>query len=186
MFLLKVILIANLGLNTLFCNIGWLGNNYESSNATYIPFCETYVNINRNFITLINRPHDIILCGQSCGMMTSSNGNIFRVIDTLCSPHKGQWRRALMYSLVCAWINGWVNNREAGDLRRHRVHERGKYEPGTHTYVSGYVINHNPSSSIIHSSIIFDDISFSSVFYAFPNIAHRMSCWVIESYGMAY
>ena len=38
------------------------------------------------------------------------------------SPHKGQWRGALMFSLNCAWINGWVNNREAGDLRRHRAH----------------------------------------------------------------
>ena len=38
------------------------------------------------------------------------------------SPHKGQWRRALMFSLICAWMNGWVNNREAGDLRRHRAH----------------------------------------------------------------
>ena len=38
------------------------------------------------------------------------------------SPHKGQWRRALMFSLICVWINGWVNNREAGDLRRHRGH----------------------------------------------------------------
>ena len=38
------------------------------------------------------------------------------------SPHKGQWRGALMFSLICAWINSWVNNREAGDLRRHRVH----------------------------------------------------------------
>ena len=38
------------------------------------------------------------------------------------SPHKGQWRRALMFSLICAWINGWVNNREAGDKRRHRDH----------------------------------------------------------------
>ena len=38
------------------------------------------------------------------------------------SPHKGQWRRALIFSLICAWINGWVNNREAGDLRRHRAH----------------------------------------------------------------
>ena len=27
------------------------------------------------------------------------------------SPHKGQWRGALMFSLICAWINGWVNNR---------------------------------------------------------------------------
>ena len=38
------------------------------------------------------------------------------------SPHKGQWRGALLFSLVCPWINSWVNNREAGDLRRHRVH----------------------------------------------------------------
>ena len=38
------------------------------------------------------------------------------------SPHKGQWRGALMLPLICAGINGWVNNREAGDLRRHRTH----------------------------------------------------------------
>ena len=38
------------------------------------------------------------------------------------SPHKGQWRRALMFTLICVWINGWVNNREAGDLRRYRAH----------------------------------------------------------------
>ena len=38
------------------------------------------------------------------------------------SPHKCQSRGALMLSLICAWINGWVNNREAGDLRRHRRH----------------------------------------------------------------
>ena len=34
------------------------------------------------------------------------------------SPHKGHWRGALMFSLIWVWINGWVNNREAGDLRR--------------------------------------------------------------------
>ena len=38
------------------------------------------------------------------------------------SPHNGQWRGALMFSLICAPINGWVNNGEAGDLRRHRAH----------------------------------------------------------------
>ena len=38
------------------------------------------------------------------------------------SPNKGQWRGALMFSLFSVWINGWVNNREAGDLRRYRVH----------------------------------------------------------------
>ena len=38
------------------------------------------------------------------------------------SPHKGQWRGALMFSLICAWTNGWANNRDPGDLRRHRAH----------------------------------------------------------------
>ena len=37
------------------------------------------------------------------------------------SPHKRQWRGALMLSLIWVWINGWVNNREAGDLRRQRA-----------------------------------------------------------------
>ena len=38
------------------------------------------------------------------------------------SPHKGQWRGALIFSLICVWINGWVNSREAGHLRRYRAH----------------------------------------------------------------
>ena len=38
------------------------------------------------------------------------------------SPYKGQWRRALMFSLICVWVNDWVNNRKAGDLRRYRAH----------------------------------------------------------------
>ena len=37
------------------------------------------------------------------------------------SPHKGQWRGTLMLSLSCAWINDWMNNREAGDLTRHHA-----------------------------------------------------------------
>ena len=65
-------------------------------------------------------------------VMTSSNGNIFRVTGPLCGeftgpgdfPHNGQWRGALMFSLIWVWINDWVNNREADDLRRHR----GRYD----------------------------------------------------------
>ena len=37
------------------------------------------------------------------------------------SPHKGQWRGASAFSVICTWINGWVNNGEAGDLRRYRA-----------------------------------------------------------------
>ena len=65
-------------------------------------------------------------------MMTSSNlmetfsryrpfvrGNHPPPVD---SPHKGPWRGALMFSLICAWTNSWANNRGAGDLKRHRAH----------------------------------------------------------------
>ena len=38
------------------------------------------------------------------------------------SPHNGRWRRALMFYLIYARTNGWVNNGDAGDLRRHRAH----------------------------------------------------------------
>ena len=38
------------------------------------------------------------------------------------SPHKGRWRGALMFSLICARINCWVKIREAGDLKRYRTH----------------------------------------------------------------
>ena len=38
------------------------------------------------------------------------------------SPHKSQWRGALMFSLICVWMNGWVNNGEAGYLRRNCTH----------------------------------------------------------------
>ena len=38
------------------------------------------------------------------------------------SPRKGQWREALVFSLIYVWINGWVKNREAGDFRCYRAH----------------------------------------------------------------
>ena len=70
--------------------------------------------------------------GDSCTcMMTSSNGNIFRVSGHLCGEFTGpRWiprtkasdAELLMFSLICVWINNWVNNREAGDLRRYRGH----------------------------------------------------------------
>ena len=62
-------------------------------------------------------------------MMTSSNENIFRVTGHLCReftvhrwiPHTKASDAEFDISLICAWINGWVNNREAGDLWRNRT-----------------------------------------------------------------
>ena len=44
------------------------------------------------------------------------------VRESVNSPHKGQSRGALMFSLICAWINGCVNHRGAGYLRHDRTH----------------------------------------------------------------
>ena len=58
------------------------------------------------------------------------------------SPHKGQWCGPLMFTLICVWINDWVNNREAGDLRRYRAHydvtvmDRFAYFSGVGTSIS--------------------------------------------------
>ena len=38
------------------------------------------------------------------------------------SPHKGQRRGALIFSLIFPWTNGCANNRDAGDLRSYRAH----------------------------------------------------------------
>ena len=64
-------------------------------------------------------------------IMTSSNWDVFHITGPFVrgihqlqvnSLHKGQWQRALVLSLICAWINCWVNNLEAGDLRHHCAH----------------------------------------------------------------
>ena len=38
------------------------------------------------------------------------------------SLQKGQWRGALMFSLIWVWTNSWANNGDADDLRHHRAH----------------------------------------------------------------
>ena len=62
-------------------------------------------------------------------MMTSSNGNIFRVTGPLCGEFTSpRWiprtkaSDAELRFFICVWINGWVYNRESGDLRRYRAH----------------------------------------------------------------
>ena len=56
-------------------------------------------------------------------MMTSWNGNIFRVTGLLWGEFtEGQRRGALKFHLICRWTYGWANHWDAGDLRRHRAH----------------------------------------------------------------
>ena len=55
--------------------------------------------------------------------------------------HKGHWRGALMFSLIWAWINDWVNSRVAGDLRRRRAHCDVILMITMITWIKGNVIN---------------------------------------------
>ena len=64
-------------------------------------------------------------------MITSSNGNIFRVTGPLCGEFTcHRWMLLTQASdaelwwvfLSVPWIHGWMNNRKTGDLRRHRAH----------------------------------------------------------------
>ena len=61
-----------------------------------------------------------IAVGSRYDMMTSSNGNIFRVTGYRWIPLAKASDAEL--SLICAWIYSWVSNREPGGLRRHRAH----------------------------------------------------------------
>ena len=82
-------------------------------------------------ICLVGRAPALYSVIATIFMMTSSNGNIFRATGPLCGAFTGhRWipltkandAGALKFSLICAWTNGGVNNRDAGDLRRHRAH----------------------------------------------------------------
>ena len=53
------------------------------------------------------------------------------------SPHKGQWRGALMFSWMWAETNGSANSRYAGDLRRHGAHYDFTAKSRSHLYPAG-------------------------------------------------
>ena len=79
----------------------------------YIDFCDLFTHI-------LQHCHDDVIKWNHFPSYWPFVRGIHR--SAVNSPHKGQWRGALMFSLICAWINGWVNSRKAGDLRRHRAH----------------------------------------------------------------
>ena len=56
-------------------------------------------------------------------------------------PHKGQWRGALVFSLICAWTNGWVNDRDAGDMIRHRAYYDVAVMDASKIHVSSMILS---------------------------------------------
>ena len=85
----------------------------------------------REYCLAPNRRHNPIVIGWSKYRFTwwCHQMETFSTLLAICagnslvnSLHKGQWRGALMLSLICVWIKGWVNNGEAGDLRCYCAH----------------------------------------------------------------
>ena len=87
---------------------------FDTENLTYL------VTILRQFITHVFLNHDDVIKWKHFPRNWPFVREIHR--SPVNFPHKGQWRGALMFSLIYAWINDWVNNREAGDLRRQHGH----------------------------------------------------------------
>ena len=77
---------------------------------TYSSYCHWNVSLS----------HDDVIKWKHCPRYWPFVWGIHR--SPVNSPHKGQWRGALMFSFICVWINGWVNNRKADDFRRYRAH----------------------------------------------------------------
>ena len=90
----------------------------EKSTYLFVPF--SHVFLQEHHCTEYNCLHDDIIKWKHFPRYMPLVRGIQRF--PVNSPHKSQWRGALMFSLICARMNGWVNNVEAGDLRRHRVH----------------------------------------------------------------
>ena len=96
----------------------------ELGSHASVPLSSQTIQHNTHYIKMIHRRrnvlHDDVIKWRHFPRYWPFVRGIHR--SPVNSPHKGQWRGALMLSFIWAWINGWVNNREAGDLRRHRAH----------------------------------------------------------------
>ena len=104
---------------------------YSTGKEKPLVFSFIYVQVecmNINIFPQIGYFHASNRQDRISNMMTSSNGNIFRVTGPLWRESTClwwfplQWRGALMFSLIYAWRNVWGNSRDTGDLRRHRAH----------------------------------------------------------------
>ena len=107
-----------------------------------------------HYDVIVMAPQSIIYASLCCRGMISFSvliQSVYHFCDfpwsPVSSPHKGQWRGVLMFSLICAWKSGWANNREAVDMRRHRTHY-------------GFIVM-VPYHSGLNTDIVYDFASFT-------------------------
>ena len=84
----------------------------------FLPYRAKFI-LEKSFPSMLNTEHDDVIKWKHFPRYWPFVRGIHR--SPVNSPHKGQWRVALMFYLICARINRWVNDGEVGDLRRHRA-----------------------------------------------------------------
>ena len=75
--------------------------------------------------TLVRRQqvfHDDVIKWKHFPLYWPFVRGIHRSLVNSLYQQMNQWHRALMFSLICPWTSDRTNNRDAGDLRRHRTH----------------------------------------------------------------
>ena len=114
----------------LFCVLAWLGQRHAKQTnralhnlvcphtQPWLPTVNTPLTNPLYFIVAFS--HDDVIKWKHFPRYWPFVRGIHR--SPVNSPHKGQWRVALIFSLIWAWTNSWANNRDASDLRRHRAH----------------------------------------------------------------
>ena len=90
------------------------------------------------------------------------------------SPRKGQGRGALMFYLICVWINGWINNHEAGDLKHYRAHHDVTVMGSSPVVLAGNICQMQPFSRWQHSFHLKAALPLTKMFATTP--CHRSYC----------
>ena len=121
--------------------VRWQSVNNEEEDSSISPTFETIIQfeISLKYVSqgpMVNKSaSNQMMVWRRIGLLTKMSGAIWRhqmeifpghwpfvrgihrwPVD---SPHKGQWRRALVFYLISAWTNVWAY---MGDLRPHRTH----------------------------------------------------------------
>ena len=99
------------------------------------------------------------------------------------SPHKGQWRGALMLSLICVWIDGWVKKSWGWWLGtssrpswRHCSFEGGMR---MHTLLTklGYTYVINDTHSLYYFSTRHSGIYLPALWYKLRSVQNTRTCY---------
>ena len=134
-----------------YCNSGILDEILRRSVTSNL-----YIVLTSHVFFFLQKPtiihsHDDVIKWKHCPRYWPFVRGIHR--SPVNSLHKGQWRGALMFSFICAWINGWVNNREVSNLRRHRT----RYDVTVVALLDTHVLFHIIRFTSFESAPVFHD-----------------------------